>query len=216
MKRGLAAAAMLALSVTLAAPRVPAAPPDMAPVPSVAVTPELVREVQFMLHSIGIDPGPIDGIPRQRTNGALREFEGSRHLPAAALEKGGTFSQLVLAALRAEAARAVLGPPPAAAPPPPPAAAVKPPAPPPDRFAACTYSPSDFRIGDHDYTPDSYLQQGFQGSTERAVASLTQRLTEARQIAQTIGPSADKEVQRQARVLSYYQCRLKIEQAAVK
>jgi peptidoglycan hydrolase-like protein with peptidoglycan-binding domain len=204
MKRVMAAAWLLALTLVAA----PAA------AQSVAVTPELVREVQFMLHSIGIDPGPIDGIPRQRTNGALRQFEESRHLPAAELQSRGTLPGAVLAALRAEAARAVLGPPPAPVAPAPPPPAAKPPAPAPDRFAACTHNPADFHIGGQDYTPESYLQQAFQGSTERAVASLTQRLSEARQIAQSIGPSADREVERQARVLGYYQCRLKIEQAA--
>jgi hypothetical protein len=41
---------------------------------------------------------------------------------------------------------------------------------------------------------------------------LKDRLTEARQIAGNIGGSALSEVQRQARVLDYFNCRLKIEQ----
>jgi hypothetical protein len=86
--------------------------------------------------------------------------------------------------------------------------------PPPDRFAACPFNPNDFRIGNTQYTPDKFLQVGFDGSTARAVASLKDRLDEARQLAENIGGAALAEVQRQARVLSYFDCRLKIEQAA--
>jgi len=53
-----------------------------------------------------------------------------------------------------------------AAPPPPP----QPPAQAPDRFAACKFSPEDFRIGAIEYTPDKYLQVGFDGSSARAVS----------------------------------------------
>jgi hypothetical protein len=55
---------------------------------------------------------------------------------------------------------------------------------------------------------------GFDGSTVRAVASLKDRLNEARQLAENLGGSALAEVQRQARVLDYFNCRLKIEQAS--
>ena len=41
---------------------------------------------------------------------------------------------------------------------------------------------------------------------------LKERLNEARQIAGNIGGSALGEVQRQARVVDYFNCRLKIEQ----
>jgi len=86
----------------------------------------------------------------------------------------------------------------------------------PDRFAACKFSPEDFRIGATAYTPDKYLQVGFDGSSARAVSMLKDRLNEARQIAGNIGGSALTEVQRQSRVLDYFSCRLKIEQASEK
>jgi hypothetical protein len=46
------------------------------------------------------------------------------------------------------------------------------------------------------------------------VANLKDRLNEARQLAENIGGSALAEVQRQARVLNYFTCRLKIEQGS--
>jgi hypothetical protein len=58
------------------------------------------------------------------------------------------------------------------------------------------------------------LNEGFDGSTGRAIANLKDRLEEGRQIADKIGISALKEVQRQARVLQYLECRLKLEQAS--
>jgi hypothetical protein len=89
------------------------------------------------------------------------------------------------------------------------------PKPPPlDQFAGCPYDVEDFHIGPNRYTPETFLKEGFDGSTSRAVASLKDRLEEGRQIADRIGISALKEVQRQARVLRYFECRLKIEQAA--
>src|SRR5439155_12888154 len=96
-------------------------------------------------------------------------------------------------------------------------AAVAPPPPkpaPPDRFASCAYDPEDFRIGASLFTPDTFLKEGFDGSAARAVANLKDRLEEGRQLADRIGISALKEVQRQARVLQYFECRLKIEQAS--
>jgi len=48
------------------------------------------------------------------------------------------------------------------------------------------------------------------------VSMLKDRLNEARQIAGNIGGSALTEVQRQSRVLDYYNCRLKIEQESHK
>lgn len=87
-------------------------------------------------------------------------------------------------------------------------------APLPDRFAACPYDPEDFHIGANRYTPDTFLNEGFDGSTARAIASLKDRLEEGREIADKIGISALKDVQRQARVLQYLECRLKLEQAS--
>jgi peptidoglycan hydrolase-like protein with peptidoglycan-binding domain len=192
---------------------------------SAEATAALVREIQFMLLRLGLDPGPIDGIPRQLTNRALRRFEATHNLPLIDLEPGGKVPSDLLTALRNEAARAVFGapekpetPPTAAATPPPsparPPAAVIVPPPPPDPFAACAYEPEDFRIGANSYTPESFLRDGFDGSTARAVANLKQRLEEARQIADRVGLSALKEVQRQARVLKYFECRLNVEQAS--
>ena len=45
---------------------------------------------------------------------------------------------------------------------------------------------------------------------------LRDRLSEARQIAENVGGSALAEVQRQSRVLNYFSCRLKVEQASSK
>ena len=189
---------------------------------TVAATPALVRQVQFMLSSIGIDPGPIDGVPRQLTNAAVHKFEQQAGLPAADLVSGGQISTELLDRLRQAASSVLLGTQPqapaATAPPAPnaapqPAVAAPPPRPsPPDRFAACPYDTADFLIGSTQYTPDSFLQTGFAGSVPTAVDSLTKRLQEARQVTQQIGGPALKEVQRQARVLSYFECRLKIEQ----
>jgi peptidoglycan hydrolase-like protein with peptidoglycan-binding domain len=186
----------------------------------VEATPSLIREMQFMLMRLGLDPGPIDGIVGPQTTRALRKFEEQFGLPVEALANGGRVSVTLLSRLRDEASRAIFGgeeksaiPPgaPAAATPPA-AAAVS--AQPPDRFSACPFSPEDFRIGDTQYTPDKYLQVGFEGSTARAVSMLRDRLNEARQIAENIGGSALIEVQRQSRVLNYYSCRLKVEQSS--
>jgi peptidoglycan hydrolase-like protein with peptidoglycan-binding domain len=185
------------------------------------VTPSLIREIQFMLSRLGMDPGPIDGIAGPQTNGAYHKFQQQSGLPASELLNGGRVSTMVLARLRSEASRIIFEKektpeappaatvnPPAAAPPPAPATVEKP-----DRFAACPFNPEDFRIGATQYTPDKYLQEGFDGSTARAVSMLKDRLNEARQIAGNIGGAALTEVQRQARVLDYFSCRLKIEQA---
>ena len=93
---------------------------------------------------------------------------------------------------------------------------VTPPAEKPDRFAGCPFKLEDFRIGATQYTPDKYLQVGFEGSTARAVSMLKDRLNEARQIAANVAGSALTEVQRQSRVLDYFNCRLKIEQTSDK
>lgn len=207
-----------------------------------AATPALVREIQFMLLTVGIDPGPIDGNPRQLTNRAAHIFQQQRGLPISDIVENGSISELFLERLRRETAQIMLkdkkeaasaasqspsaapspsaATPPATAPPPAETAAVRPepppppPPPPPDRFASCGFSLEDFRIGGKQYTVQSFLDEGFGGSTTRAVADLRQRLEEARQIAERIGGAALGEVQRQARVLNYFECRLKIEQAS--
>ena len=195
---------------------------------NVQTTPALIREIQFMLLRLGLDPGPIDGVVGRQTNGAVHEFQSQAGLPVADLANMGTVSREFLTRLRDQASRAIFSnrqapqsspgstalgspAPPSAAP----GAVVPAPVQPaPDRFAACPFNPSDFRIGDTQYTPDKFLQVGFDGSTARAVTSLKERLDEARQLAKNIGGAALAEVQRQARVLDYFDCRLKIEQAA--
>jgi Putative peptidoglycan binding domain len=187
----------------------------------VEATRSLVREIQFMLERLGMDPGPIDGVVGPQSLGAYHKFQERFGLPPAELVIGGKVSTAVLARLRSEASRVIFErekapeaaaakPPPAAAPPA--QAAVEKP----DCFAACKFNPEDFRIGSTQYTPDKYLETGFEGSTARAVSMLRERLNEARQIASNLGGSALTEVQRQARVLDYFDCRLKIEQASEK
>jgi hypothetical protein len=183
----------------------------------VEVNPGLVREIQFMLLRLGMDPGPIDGVAGPQTTKAFQKFEERSGLSPSLLVNGGRISATVLARLRTEASRVILGretkpeTPSAAVTP---APAPVPPASPPDRFADCSYRPEDFHIGNTQYTPDKYLQEGFDGSTARAVTMLKDRLNEARQIAGSIGGAALAEVQRQARVLEYFTCRLKIEDAS--
>jgi peptidoglycan hydrolase-like protein with peptidoglycan-binding domain len=206
-------------AVALAAPALSSEPCPAAEAAAeeVEVNPALIREIQFMLLHLGMDPGPIDGVAGPQTTRAFLRFEEHSGLPAEALVNGSRIPATVLAQLRTEASRAILGgetkpetpsavvsPPPAAAPPEQPA----------DRFADCSYRPEDFRIGNTQYTPDKYLQEGFDGSTARAVAMLKDRLDEARQIAGNIGGAALAEVQRQARVLDYFTCRLKVEEAS--
>jgi peptidoglycan hydrolase-like protein with peptidoglycan-binding domain len=222
-----AALGFLAAIFTAVAPASAGAPTVSAANPenSVAATPSLVRQVQFMLLSIGIDPGPIDGVPRRLTNTAVHKFEEQFGLPAEDLVSGGQISTALLDSLRKAASGVLLGtesqrPAAGATPTPPaspqPAIAMAPPhlPPPVDRFAACPLDPADLLIGGTQYTPDSFLRTGFGGSTATAVDTLNDRLQQARQVAQQIGGPAQKEVQRQARVLAYFECRLKIEQAS--
>jgi peptidoglycan hydrolase-like protein with peptidoglycan-binding domain len=198
-------------------------------VENVEATPSLIREIQFMLLRLGMDPGFIDGIAGPQTTRAVHRFQEQYGLPVGDLVIDRKVSVTLLARMRSEASKAILGSekkpeaPPSLAPSPAgvvvPSVVTPPPQPPPaqpppDRFAACTYTPADFRIGGTQYTPDKFLQEGFEGSTVRAVANLKDRLNEARQLAENIGGSALAEVQRQARVLNYFSCRLKIEQAS--
>lgn len=210
---------------------------------AVPATSVVVREIQFMLLTVGIDPGPIDGNAQQLTNRAIHMFQQRSGLPVADIVNNEPISAALLDRLRREAAQVMLkdkagvAPPPQApaeppaiiantappmaapsipAPPPAETAAIRPEPPPPqpDRFASCAYTPDDFRIGGRQYTIENFLDEGFGGSAARAVANLRQRLEEARQLAERIGGAALAEVQRQARVLNYFECRLKIEQAS--
>ena len=185
------------------------------------VTPSLVREMQFMLLRLGVEPGPIDGVIGPLTTKAWRKFEQDSGLPHVDLVNGGKIPASALAHLRSEAVRIIFEGEkkpevPAETAPPAALAAPPPPAPEPDRFAACPFNPEDFQIGKTQFTPKKYLQEGFDGSTARAVSMLKDRLNEARQIAGNIGGSALTEVQRQSRVLDYFSCRLKIEQESQK
>jgi peptidoglycan hydrolase-like protein with peptidoglycan-binding domain len=187
------------------------------------VTPSLVREIQFMLLRLGMEPGPIDGVIGPQTTRAWRKFQQDTGLPPVDLVNGSKIPAAALTRLRSVASRVIFEgerkpEPPAAAPTPPAAAVapVQPAAPAPDRFAACPFHAEDFKIGATQYTPEKYLQEGFDGSTVRAVSMLKDRLNEARQIAGNIGGSALTEVQRQSRVLDYFTCRLKIEQESQK
>jgi Putative peptidoglycan binding domain len=192
----------------------------------IGVTPSLVREIQFMLLRLGMEPGPIDGVVGPQTTRAWLKFQQDTGLPQTDLVNSGTIPAAALGRLRSEASRVIFegerkpaAPAAAPMPAPPPTVAVAPVQPTaqaPDRFAACPFHAEDFRIGSTQYTPEKYLQEGFDGSTARAVSMLKDRLNEARQIAGNIGGSALTEVQRQSRVLDYFNCRLKIEQASQK
>src|SRR5262252_3764560 len=135
------------------------------------VNPSLVREMQFMLLRLGVEPGPIDGVIGPLTTKAWRKFEQNSGLPHVDLVNGGKIPASALAHLRSEAVRVIFEGEkkpevPAETPPPPALAApVQPPAPEPDRFAACPFDPEDFRIGKTQFTPKKYLQEGFDGST---------------------------------------------------
>jgi peptidoglycan hydrolase-like protein with peptidoglycan-binding domain len=185
------------------------------------VTPSLVREIQFMLLRLGMEPGPIDGVIGPQTAAAWRKFQQDTGLPPVDLVNGSQIPATVLTSLRNEASRVIFQGErkPEALPATPPAPAVapaQPAAPGSDRFAACPFHAEDFKIGATQYTPEKYLQEGFDGSTARAVSMLKDRLNEARQIAGNIGGAALTEVQRQSRVLEYFTCRLKIEQQSQK
>jgi peptidoglycan hydrolase-like protein with peptidoglycan-binding domain len=200
-------------------------------------TRDLVREIQFMLLRVGFDPGPLDGMPSTRTNRAVRRFQEMHGLPATELKRGGKVPTQLIARLRKEAAPALSGGADRVETPPrspspavvqlspsdetlPPKSATDAIAPPPlkptarDPLASCSYDPHDFQIGPNRYTPDTFLKEGFDGLTNQAVLELKDRLEEGRQIADRVGASALPEVQRQARVLQYFECRLKIEQTA--
>jgi hypothetical protein len=221
--RDLIVVAIGGLAISADAIALPSAPAYCAEVgteaQNVLLTAPLIREIQFMLSRLGMDPGPIDGLVGPQTNKAIREFQQRAGLPVTDLINVRTIQAELLAKLRTETSRAILGETAKsqssnsaamAVPAQPPAAPANPAA---DRFAACAFNPNDFHIGGTQYTPDKFLQVGFDGSTARAVASLKDRLDEARQLAENIGGPALLEVQRQARVLNYFNCRLKIEES---
>src|SRR6516165_3698157 len=69
----------------------------------------LVREIQFMLLRLGMDPGPIDGIVGPQTLSAVRKFQARSGLPISDLINNGKISAVFLTRLRGEASRAILG-----------------------------------------------------------------------------------------------------------
>src|SRR5262249_18756028 len=73
----------------------------------VEATRSLVREIQFMLERLGMDPGPIDGVVGPQTLGAYRKFQERFGLPVTELVMGGKASTAVLARLRSEASRVI-------------------------------------------------------------------------------------------------------------
>ena len=122
---GLVVAMMLLFGVPAGSPltfaAVPQEPAQGGMVPS---TPELIRQVQFMLQTVGIDPGPIDGNAQALTNRAAHQFQFQHALPITDITNGGPISTAFLDLLRKEAG-AKLGVVPA----PPAQVAVTPPAP---------------------------------------------------------------------------------------
>src|SRR5216683_6525197 len=72
-------------------------------VEDVEATPSLIREIQFMLLRLGIDPGPIDGVVGPQTIRAYRKFQEQSGLPVADLAHSGKVSVSLLAKLRGEA-----------------------------------------------------------------------------------------------------------------
>src|SRR6516164_11718268 len=69
----------------------------------------LVREIQFMLLRLGMEPGPIDGIVGPQTLSAVRKFQAKSGLPISDLVNEGRISGVFLARLRSDASRAILG-----------------------------------------------------------------------------------------------------------
>jgi peptidoglycan hydrolase-like protein with peptidoglycan-binding domain len=69
----------------------------------IEVNAALIREIQFMLTRLGIDPGPIDGIAGQQTLRAVSKFQAQSGLPAGDLVSGGRISAAFLERLRSEA-----------------------------------------------------------------------------------------------------------------
>src|SRR5215469_6790152 len=66
----------------------------------------LVREIQFMLLRLGMEPGPIDGIVGPQTLSAVRKFQAKSGLPISDLVNEGRISGVFLARLRSDASRA--------------------------------------------------------------------------------------------------------------
>ena len=101
---------LLALACCIPIARSQTPPGTGAPVsdqPALA-TPELIRQIQFMLLSVSIDPGPIDGNAQQFTNRAVRTFEERNGLPQVDLANGRPVPADFLAKLRGQVAQNLL------------------------------------------------------------------------------------------------------------
>ena len=114
MRGGESVAGLLgSLAIALAAITVGSAPPYPAGITAEAQDVEantaLVREIQFMLLRLGMDPGPIDGIVGPQTLSAVRKFQARSGLPISDLINNGKISAVFLTRLRGEASRAILG-----------------------------------------------------------------------------------------------------------
>lgn len=59
-------------------------------------SPEQVRQIQETLKAQGQDPGPIDGVMGQRTQAALRAYQGSNNLTATGRADAQTMEKLGL------------------------------------------------------------------------------------------------------------------------
>src|SRR6516164_10250374 len=75
----------------------------------VEVSTALIREIQFMLLRLGMDPGPIDGIVGPMTIKAFLTFVERSGMPVQPLVNGGRIPGSLLARLRTEASRVILG-----------------------------------------------------------------------------------------------------------
>src|SRR5947209_117043 len=71
------------------------------------VTPSLVREIQFMLLRLGMEPGPIDGVIGPQTTAAWRKFQQNTGLPPLDLVNGSKIPAAALTRLRSEASRVI-------------------------------------------------------------------------------------------------------------
>ena len=63
--------ALLLMLIGMTSPGLAASPPVAdSPDKTIVATPALIREIQFMLLTVGIDPGPVDGKAQQLTKRA--------------------------------------------------------------------------------------------------------------------------------------------------
>ena len=102
-------ASLLAVVLLLAPAMADAGPPTTTGAPAadetIIATPTLVREIQFMLLNLSIDPGPIDGNAQQLTNRALHIFQQRSGLPEGDLVNGQPISAALVDRLHKEVAQ---------------------------------------------------------------------------------------------------------------